>query len=514
MTAEDERAPRTPGSASPDERPVALFIGALGDRRKGFDRAVRRVAHAVPRRGVGRRSARRRARARSWTPGARARRDRGPGRPDPLSRLPHRHSRVLAAADVLVHPARYEAYGLGVHEAVCRGVPAIVHRHAGVAERYPPSLGSLVIAESADAPTRSPTVCAAGAATARPWRARVAPLAARLRARSWDDMAADIVAGGGGGMTRRVRRSTPRPTCWVCGGAELDRVHGAASSCRRTRAQDPALAAYSGQRVDLPRCRDCGFAQPAALPALPRVLRSDVRPALVRRMDRGRASTAAYKDAIFADILAALGAAAAADAPARCSTSARTRAGSSLARAARLGRRRARAEPEDRRVRRARAPARRCTRATSTRSMPTRALRRGDADRRARAHSAIRSTCFDRVRALLCAAAAGSRSRCPTARRSGSRSSARAAASAATAPTLADNLVHVNHFSAASLRPRARGAPAFATSRSSPARRSCPAATRVRRDRLGRLAVYRLARALPAAPHSPLAFNLQAYGRR
>ena len=33
---------------------------------------------------------------------------------------------VIAAADVLVHPARYEAYGLGVHEALCRGLPAIV----------------------------------------------------------------------------------------------------------------------------------------------------------------------------------------------------------------------------------------------------------------------------------------------------------------------------------------------------------------------------------------------------
>ena len=33
---------------------------------------------------------------------------------------------IMAALDALVHPARYEAYGLSVREALCRGVPAIV----------------------------------------------------------------------------------------------------------------------------------------------------------------------------------------------------------------------------------------------------------------------------------------------------------------------------------------------------------------------------------------------------
>ena len=41
---------------------------------------------------------------------------------------------LLAAADLLVSPVRYEAYGLNVQEAICRGVPAIVSSAAGVAE--------------------------------------------------------------------------------------------------------------------------------------------------------------------------------------------------------------------------------------------------------------------------------------------------------------------------------------------------------------------------------------------
>src|SRR4029450_246738 len=58
---------------------------------------------------------------------------------------------LLAAADVLVHPARYEAYGLGVHEAICRGVPAIVCAAAGVAERFPADLSPLLLPAGAGA---------------------------------------------------------------------------------------------------------------------------------------------------------------------------------------------------------------------------------------------------------------------------------------------------------------------------------------------------------------------------
>jgi glycosyltransferase involved in cell wall biosynthesis len=100
-------------------------------------------------------------------------------------------SRVLAAADALVHPARYEAYGLGVHEAICRGLPAIVSATAGVAELYPPDLSDLLIQNVEDSGEIADRL--------HRWRGdasgtalRVRPFSDRLRSRTWNDMAAEI----------------------------------------------------------------------------------------------------------------------------------------------------------------------------------------------------------------------------------------------------------------------------------------------------------------------------------
>jgi len=99
---------------------------------------------------------------------------------------------LLGAVDALVHPARYEAYGLSVREALCRGIPAIVSRSAGVAEEYPASLGDLLLTNSDDAVELVERL--------QRWRrnrdafdATVALLGQRLRSRTWDDMAAEIV---------------------------------------------------------------------------------------------------------------------------------------------------------------------------------------------------------------------------------------------------------------------------------------------------------------------------------
>lgn len=56
----------------------------------------------------------------------------------------------LAAADVLVAPTKYEAYGQGVHEALCCGVPAVVSARAGVAERYSAALRPLLLDDIAN----------------------------------------------------------------------------------------------------------------------------------------------------------------------------------------------------------------------------------------------------------------------------------------------------------------------------------------------------------------------------
>jgi glycosyltransferase involved in cell wall biosynthesis len=173
-------------------RPVAIFVGALGDRRKGFDRLLeawrllgRESRWDVDLAVVGAGSELPAWQHRAAAAGIAAR----------VRFLGFRTDvpRLLAASDVLVHPARYEAYGLAVHEALCRGLPAIVSARAGVAERYPAELRDWLIddVENADAL----------AERLRAWRgdmdaaaARVRPFSERLRERSWDAMGAEFLA--------------------------------------------------------------------------------------------------------------------------------------------------------------------------------------------------------------------------------------------------------------------------------------------------------------------------------
>jgi glycosyltransferase involved in cell wall biosynthesis len=191
VTPGERAAARSALGLSPDA-PIAIFIGALGDRRKGFDllfdawRAQSASAAWDARLIVAGAGGEREA----W-----ARRAASAGLGDRVMVLGFRTDVVslLAAADVLVHPARYEAYGLGVHEAICRGLPAIVSGCAGVAERFPASLAPLVLPDAATADDVARALgCWRG--DMEGWRRRVAPLACALRARTWDDMAAEIAA--------------------------------------------------------------------------------------------------------------------------------------------------------------------------------------------------------------------------------------------------------------------------------------------------------------------------------
>lgn len=58
--------------------------------------------------------------------------------------------------------------------------------------------------------------------------------------------------------------------CWVCGAAEQRPVHANSFDLSAYADQDPALAAYTGASVMVVRCGQCGFMQPRELPALPR----------------------------------------------------------------------------------------------------------------------------------------------------------------------------------------------------------------------------------------------------
>jgi glycosyltransferase involved in cell wall biosynthesis len=190
-SSNERRTARATFGIAPDRR-AALFVGALGDRRKGFDALFAAwqmlcadggwdVDLLVAGTGAERAAWERRAAGASLTSRVRF--------------LGFRSDveTAIAAADVLVHPARYEAYGLGVHEAICRGVPAIVSRSAGVAERYPPAMQDLLIEGPVDASSVAEAMWR-WRSEADAWTTRCEAFAASLRARSWDAMSAEIAA--------------------------------------------------------------------------------------------------------------------------------------------------------------------------------------------------------------------------------------------------------------------------------------------------------------------------------
>jgi glycosyltransferase involved in cell wall biosynthesis len=191
VTPAERRDART-ALGVPDDRAVAVFIGALGDRRKGFDVLFDAWLSfaADPAWDVDLLVAGEGSEVAAWTSRAAQ-----AGMADRIRFLGFRRdiATVLAAADVLVHPARYEAYGLGVHEAVCRGIPAIVTDVAGVTERLASTFQELIIPSplAADAVVRA---LRTWRSDVDGWRRRAVTAGAALRSRTWDDMSAEIVA--------------------------------------------------------------------------------------------------------------------------------------------------------------------------------------------------------------------------------------------------------------------------------------------------------------------------------
>jgi glycosyltransferase involved in cell wall biosynthesis len=167
----------------PQDRRVVLFIGALSDRRKGFDtlfESWRRIA----------------LRAKLYVIGAGSQIGAWRRRAASIGSIEFLGQRedvpdLLRAADLLVSPARYEAYGLAVHEAMCCGVPAIVSADAGVAERFPESLRHLLLDEPDDVETLAELLRRCDEAAEL--RHLVSSLSNELRRWTWDDMAAHMV---------------------------------------------------------------------------------------------------------------------------------------------------------------------------------------------------------------------------------------------------------------------------------------------------------------------------------
>jgi len=174
------------------DAPVLAFVGALGDRRKGFDtlfHAFHFLRQTEPAWnatllviGTGAELDDWKTRAEAAGLGARIRflGFRGDVR------------EVLRAVDGFVAPTRYEAYGLAVHEALCMGIPPIVSRGAGVAERIPPALHPLLLENPDDAAALAERMLA-WAANLPSYRAAALDASVAIRAWGWDQMAARIV---------------------------------------------------------------------------------------------------------------------------------------------------------------------------------------------------------------------------------------------------------------------------------------------------------------------------------
>ena len=304
----------------------------------------------------------------------------------------------------------------------------------------------------------------------------------------------------------------PLGACWICGGKALARVHDARFDFSEYRGQDPELAEYTGLRLAIVRCSGCGFAQPEALPGLPRYFD--------RMYDQRwsadwieREHHASYKDRIFDAVLETLEERLPRDRRRLLDVGAH--AGRFVARARARGWNADGLELN---------PA---TAAFAARAsggvihhgnlftwQPSAPIYDAVTLTDVLEHIPDPRSALRRVRNVL-APGGWTAIKVPNAPAQRFKEATRARLRPGYAPTIADNLVHVNHFSARSLS-QALAGEGFAGIRvvvaapEMPEGRDTPSAA----DRFVRTISYGVARALPMGTRTPLAFNLQAYAHR
>ena len=187
-----ERAAARAVLGLPPETPVVLFVGALGtDTNKGFDLLWSAWTQLLREGGW---DARLVVAGRGWRlPRWRAEAARrGLTHTVQFVGFSADVRQLLAAGDLLVSPVRYEAYGLNVHEALCRGLAVMVSEAAGVTELFDRAMSEALLAGDAG-PAQIAARLRSWRADVEGWRQRAAPTAARLRARTWPMMARDLV---------------------------------------------------------------------------------------------------------------------------------------------------------------------------------------------------------------------------------------------------------------------------------------------------------------------------------
>jgi SAM-dependent methyltransferase len=311
-----------------------------------------------------------------------------------------------------------------------------------------------------------------------------------------------------------IARATFDPVthCWVCDAADLEPVHELIFELSAYTSQDPDLAAYTGNRLSLCRCRRCGFAQPAGLPALPRYFDRMYDQRWAREWIAAEFD-AVYKDYIFDDILRTLGRRLDRNRRRLLDVGAHAGRFVSLARKAGWAAEGLELNPQT------------AAYAAERTGASIRQLNVHEVDVSSAAFDAITVTDVlehipDPVRVLTRAAALLAPGGCiavkvPCGRSQLTKEVWRGRLSSRYRPTVADNLVHVSHFSPSSLT-RALERAGFTDIRVEPGAPELPPAAGVRGvlGRMSRLSLYHLARLVPGGVNTPITFNLQAYARR
>jgi SAM-dependent methyltransferase len=298
----------------------------------------------------------------------------------------------------------------------------------------------------------------------------------------------------------------PADACWICGGRRFTRYHEIRLDFQPYAEQDPELAAYTDTRVWLRRCDACGFGQPEALPTLPDFF---------ERMYDQRWSEewveqefdADYKDLIFRTILREL----ARRRPAK---------GALLDIGAHAGRFMSLAQAQGWRVEGVELNPRTAACAARRTGAPVHRIDARVLATEGRRYSAVCLTdvlehipepldVLSTVAALLddggCVAI-----KVPCGDNQWRKERVLAALRPGRKVSLADNLVHVNHFSAASLRAALERTGFTDVAVRTAAPELFPASAG---SRAVRLAIYAAGR-IPGAVHTPVALNLQAYATR
>lgn len=177
----------------PTDRPLAMFIGALGDRRKGFDIIFSAWDRLCKERDwdmdlivIGRGSELPFWKRKSTRLGL-------DQRIKFLGFISEGLPSLLSSCDLFISPSRYEPYSMAAQEAFCCGVPALVTDTCGISERYPEEIRDLII--------NGPLNVSSLILSLKNWRKRInyykeaiIPFSEKLRSWSWDDMAGEMLS--------------------------------------------------------------------------------------------------------------------------------------------------------------------------------------------------------------------------------------------------------------------------------------------------------------------------------